>query len=215
MTGYNQDRVNKISQIMPQFSKVAKAGDTVLMGLEGDPLFPSKYGNSRPSATITRVEERENESFVHMQLSNGETKQVSSLSLSPEDVWEFDDHSFKNVLERQAGTSKDNVNYRGTSSSEMVQLREEVNSLKELLDEERYSVKQFQNTVIASMNEMAADICKLDTSGKNTEFCRTLSSEYTKMVNRAENSLSAPPSPKSPEYKGIQDDFSADDTDFF
>ena len=65
--------------------------------------------------------------------------------------------------------------------------------------------------MIASMNEMANDICKLDTSGKNTEFCQTLKGEYKKLMeSRAEQSITE-------DYRGIESesDFSAEDTDFF
>ena len=101
MSGFDVERVNKISQIMPQFSKVANKGDTVLMGLEGDPLFPFKNDETRPSGVITEIKHRENDSLITLNMNDGTTKEFSSMSLAADQVWEFDDESFQNVMERQ------------------------------------------------------------------------------------------------------------------
>lgn len=211
MSGFNQDRVNKISQIMPQFAKVAQPGDTVLMGLEGDPIFPYEAEGKRPSATIRDVNHRTNDTLVTLQLDDGSQKEVSSMSLAADQVWEYDDTTFRNVIERQQGGSKP---YRGVTNdnSEVSQLRAEVETLKMALEMERENTRNFHNTMIASMNEIASDVCKLDTSGKNTEFCKVLKSEYNHMMQaRAETTLPAENDPKT--YRGIEDDIS--DTDFF
>lgn len=224
MSGYDTERVNKISQIMPQFSKVAAKGDTVLMGLEGDPLFPFQDMNSRPKAVISGIEHRKNDSLIKLQMHDGTTKEVSSMTLAADQVWEFDDDSFQNVMERQKremdSRAEEKVEpYRGIEHEKdiITELRSEIHYLKRELSIERENSKNFHNTMIASMNEMAGDICKLDTSGNKTEFCRTLKGEYEKMIaSRSEAQI------ESNNYRGIDaadtqemDDFSADDTDFF
>lgn len=253
MSAYDKERVNKISQIMPQFSKVAQVGDTVLMGLEGDPLFPASFKTNRPSATITNIVERENDYMISLKnKKDGSVQKVSSLSIAGDQVWEFDDKSFKNVLERQKATHEARAEpsipeYRG--AEDVKQLKSEIALLRNELKAERENTRNFHNTMIASMNEMAGDICKLDTSGKHTEFCRVLNKEYSNlMASRAEaaieytspaksragshassrvssraespvpsrsvsRSASRPASPAS--YRGVEEDFSADDTDFF
>lgn len=212
-SGYDTERVTKISQIMPQFSKVAQAGDTVLMGLEGDPLFPSDFSKSRPTATITSVKQRENDYLVELKTESGEKKQFSSLSLAADQVWEFDDVSFRNVMERQR-VEQEKMNqkvkppeYRG--AEDVSSLKAQVSELKDIIEAERQNTRNFHNTMIASMNEMASDICKLDGNG-STKFCRVLNNEYTKLMeSRAEGGV----------YRGVDEyeseDFSADDTDFF
>ena len=52
---FDQDRIEKVSKIMPQFTKVAAVGDKVLMGLEGDPSFPFA-GKTRTSAEIIGID---------------------------------------------------------------------------------------------------------------------------------------------------------------
>lgn len=221
MSGYDTERVHKISQIMPQFSKVAAKGDTVLMGLEGDPLFPFN-NNDRPKAVITDIEHRNNDSIVRLKMNDGSTKEVSSMTLAADQVWEFDDTSFQNVMDRQKAEMQARAErkietppteYRGIDNSLVEELRNEIDTLKRELATERENSKNFHNTMIASMNEMASDICKLDsTNGKNTEFCQTLKGEYRKLMeSRAEQSID------NEAYRGIESesDFSADDTDFF
>ena len=234
MNGYDQERVMKISQIMPQFASVAEAGDRVLMGLEGDPLF--SFDGNRPSAQVLNVEQRAHDALVSLKMDDGNIKQVSTMSLAADEVWEFDDATFKNVMDRQAKMHQraespvlepepapEVPEYRG-KDDELSLLRAEVQDLKDMLNFERQNQRNFHNTMIASLNEMAGDICKLDSNGQNTEFCRVLNSEYTKLIeSRAESVL--------PEYRGSEnedeedeeeeeeeeeeEDFSADSTDFF
>ena len=101
VSGYDAERVNKISQIMPQFAQVAQVGDIVHLGLEGDPLFPSSFSESRPSATITSIEERANDHLIGMQLQDGSNVKYSSMTLAADQVWEFTDDTFQNVMHRQ------------------------------------------------------------------------------------------------------------------
>ena len=227
MSGFEQDRVTKISQIMPQFCKVANTGDTVLMGLEGDPLYPSDFKSSRPSATITNVSHRKNDSLVSLKMPDGSIKEVSSMTLAADQVWEFDDASFRNVMERQqkkhAPTQPEyrgvddfnslkkeisqlrnelnDAKYRG--SNDMIkEMKTEMNSMKEQLNAEKIASKNFQNTIIESMNQMAADVCNVN---PNAEFCQVLNKEYSKLTHVK--------SPVNMSHDAAE--MSADDTDFF
>ena len=117
--------------------------------------------------------------------------------------------------------------YRG-SSDDIKMLMSEISELKHQLSVERENNKNFHNTMIASMNEMASDVCRLDSSGGNTEFCRVLTASYGKLMEaRAEDQLyrGNNDDEKDDEEKDEEeeeededeeaDDFSADDTDFF
>lgn len=192
---YNTERLEKISQIMPQFSKVADVGDTVLFGLEGDPSFPEKYNENRPTGQITSIEaENDDDVLVTVKMSNGNTKKISSTTISPYDVWEFDDGSFQNVMAREsrkAAARAEAEEYRGTKEDEasVSTLKEEILKLSSELKAEKEYSRNFHNTLIASMQEMANDICKLDSKNEGAEFCRVFRTEYTKMLNRAEKSV--------------------------
>ena len=157
------------------------------------------------------------------------------MTLAADQVWEFDDISFQNVLNRQAANvaqsrAESEPEYRGTEDMNIVeQLMMEVQGLKQELHAERENNKNFHNTMIASMNELANDIIKVEGDSNRAEFCRVLTDEYSKlMASRAEDSV----------YRGTEDDddeeddeddeddeeddadedeeeFSADETDFF
>lgn len=206
------ERIEKISKIMPQFSKVAQVGDMVLMGLEGDPAFPFKE-DSRPSATVTKVSQTEDgNNTVTLELSDGNIKEVSSYTIAPGDVWEFSDESFANVMERERKMQEEKMRaedaaraeesaYRGTND-----LEKQINELRAELEAERQLTRNFHNTYIASLHELANDVCALDPSGKGCQFCRTFNAEYTKMQSRGEKSLYRGSDKESAEEKYTSDD---------
>lgn len=195
---YQPDRISKISRIMPQFTKVAAVGDTVMMGLEGDPAFPTAWKNgTRPMATITDVVSEVDGTSVKLRMDDGTQKVVNEYSIAPGDVWEYTDEAFSNVMERErkaqeiamsrAETPVADASYRGDKSI-VDDLRQEVELLKAQLSEERALTRSFQNTYIMTMKELANDVMKLDTSG-SASFCRTFAHEYDKMQARAEQSI--------------------------
>lgn len=199
---YDQSRISKISKILPQFSEVARPGDTVMMGLEGDPAFPFS-GRDRPKATIKAVNRAESGIDVTLGFENGQTKVVNSYSIAPGEVWEYTDPSFANVMERERKAAEmrnrsESQVYRGNSS-----LEEQVASLKAELAAEREHTRNFHNTYIASLHELANDVCKLDTSGKLAPFCRTFNKEYEHMLNRSEEAV----------FRGQAEDDSESDDD--
>lgn len=192
---FNQERISKISKIIPQFTKVAKVGDTVMMGLEGDPVFPYD-GSNRPTATIESLTPNGNDVTIGLKMSDGTVKSVSMYSVAPTDVWEFTDKSFAQVMarERQA-QEKRIVDARAEKPIEVVQksssngdMRQEIASLRAELEAERKLTRNFHNTYIASLHELASDVCKIDnlTGGKNASFCKTFNNEYEKMQSRGE-----------------------------
>ena len=194
---YDQDRISKISKIMPQFNKVARVGDSVLMGLEGDPCFPNMKGG-RPSATIENIVRGSSGTQIDLRMSDGSTKSVNEFSIVPNEVWEYSDASFTKVMEREreanerrmvAARAEESVKahsttkYRGEGD-----IRSEIEQLRSELKAEIAHTRNFHSTYIASLHELAADVCKLDSTGKCANFCRTFNTEYTKMQSRAESS---------------------------
>ena len=194
MSLYDSERVGKISTIMPNFANVAQKGDVVRMGLEGDPLYdPSlaKYG------TIERIENGDlaDEKIVTIRDNeSGTVRSFSSTSIKPNEVWEFTDDTFKNVLNREQEKHRaeqaivqhqepENT-YRG--SNEVQMLRDEISNLRAMIESESTQRKDFSNTVIETMKEIASDVCK---TNSDAPFCRMFQSEYHKMVNRAEGGI--------------------------
>lgn len=180
-TTFDASRVSKIAQIMPEFGSVAEPGDVVMMGLEGDPLFPNSYHTNRPTCRIENIQKLGDEYRVKLvNVATNEASFVNTSSLSPNDVWEFTDASFDKVVERQRLSKQkaraEDASYRG---------QHEINELRAELRTEREVNKAFQATVIDSFKEFARDMCKLD-QNKACEFCHLFSSQYDTMKARNE-----------------------------
>lgn len=195
---YDSDRLEKISRITPYFTKVARVGDVVYRGLEGDPQFPREWNRNRPTARITDITQTSDGTVLTMS-SRGETFTVDEHTIAPTKVWEFTDDTFKNVLARERAEhtlmqSKPNVpaiDYRGIEN-----MRSEITLLRSELEKERTYNRNFHNVYIQSLSEIAKDIIGVE-NGTGTNFAKTFEQEYTKM--RAENSL----------YRGSEDEMSA------
>jgi len=197
---FDPARIEKISRIMPQFSKVAAKGDEVLLGLQGDPAFPFSNKN-RPSAIIEEVRQSKNGTMVDLRLDDGSRKSINEFTIAPGDVWEFSDKGFEKVMDRERAQYRseaalnekkiEKVDYRGVED-----LREQVAALRSELQAERQLTRNFHNTYIATLHELANDVCSLDSKGDGAQFCRTFNSEFTKMQSRAEDGL----------YRGVTDD---------
>lgn len=208
---FDRERLDKISNINASFFSVARVGDEVHMGLQGDPAFPYS-DHARPMATIQDVKHVGNNNVqVQLGMADGTTRMVDKYTISPGDVWEFTDASFEKVLhrEQQAHMSRAETalkaapvheKYRGVESlsSEIEQLRAELNAERDL-------VKSFHNTYIASMSELATDICKLDTKNE-ANFCRTFKKEYNTMMHRAEGKFRGTASQTKEEDSMSEDD---------
>jgi len=193
MQVFDQDRVLKIGAIMPKFNEVAQPGDSVLMGLEGDPKFPYTASN-RPSATIETITRNNTGTEIRLKLSNGTYKTVNEYSVGPADVWEYSDHAFQQVFERERNKVQPKQSHTSRSESALAEsgsksLQAQISQLRSELESERQMTRNFHTTYVASLHELASDVCKLDTSGKHASFCRTFNNEYDKMQNRGEKSL--------------------------
>jgi U3 small nucleolar RNA-associated protein 14 len=209
--------MQKISKIIPEFSRVAQVGDEVMMGLEGDPKYPF-HNRDRPMATISHITKGDDGIAIELTKNDGTTMLVNEYTQSPSQVWEFSDETFKNVLdrEREKQNRAEQSLYRGndrTGSSEISMLRQEVEFLKSSLEDEKTVNRDFHNTYIASLYELSGDICKLDTTGKCANFCRTFNAEYDKMKARAENGLYRGTSNGAVNYRNEKDDDSEEEED--
>lgn len=202
---YDSDRVKKISVIMPNFAQVAEVGDEVATGLVGDPLYREA---TRFVGNIEKIQQGEGEEkLISIRDSaSGQVKTFSSQSIKPNEVWEFTDSGFKNVLERERraqemraeselkaeNAKKDYRGLFGKSSQDKVidDLRAELSLLKTKMEEDRKTTQSFNNTVISSMHEMASDICKLDVTGEKAEFCKIFNTQFDEMKRmRSESSF--------------------------
>lgn len=199
MSAYDPERIDRISKIMPEFCKVARAGDEVMLGLEGDPNFPYR-GSSRPTAIVTGVRHEADGPNVTLRTADGRETQVNQYTIAPKDVFEYTDDSFANVMERErarqmtemATSRAETPAYRG---SEMSAMQEQLQALRTELTKERELTRSFHQTYLAGLKELTNDMCELDPTGKACRFSRTYNIEYDKMRARAESQV----------YRGVQD----------
>ena len=206
---YQQDRIDKISRIMPHFSKVAEVGDRVMMGLEGDPAYP--FGSERPLATVTGVKNNGDDVIVNLRMDNGAEQSVSSMSINPKEVWEFTDDAFQKVMAReQRHAARAEAALAGPivepetlpDNRSVSEMQSQIDELKAELRAERDMTRNFHNVYIKTMHELASDVMKLDRDGDTCQFCKVFDKEYTKMQNRAEDSL----------YRGTETHVESDDS---
>lgn len=198
---FDQERIAKIREIMPKFADVAMVGDRVMMGLQGDPMDPYK-GNDRPTATIVNKSADE----VTLKMADNSRRTVSKYAIAPKDVWEFTDDSFKNVLTREKAKVMEASRAETTTvQAKSNDLASEVAQLRSELATERNLTRDFHKTYIASMRELAADVCKIDaaTGNKHASFCRTFRDQYSKMESRGELGI----------FRGAEDCESESDSD--
>lgn len=188
MALYDSSRVEKIAKITPYFTQVARVGDSVHMGLQGDPMFPKQFEQNRPMATITGIDRREDGTQVTLTHSNGATQTVSEYTISPSEVWEFTDATFNKVLSRERDAAAKEraettmaASYRGVED-----LSSEIDTLRAELAAERKLTRNFHNVYIATLNELTKDMRNIE-SGVPTSFARTFNAEYEKM--RAESGM--------------------------
>ena len=173
---------------MPQYSQVAQVGDTVRMGLQGDPLFPPSYSISRPTATVESVDAQGDEHLVHLRMGDGSSKTVSSMSLAPDSLWEFSDATLAEVMEREQARHQhvrvDEAKFRGlahAAPAPSVAPEAELATLEDELRAERERNAAFRGVAIDSVKGLAEDIRRLDTA-RNCRFCHVFGDGYDRKL---------------------------------
>jgi hypothetical protein len=208
---YDAERLQKIGEIMPRFCSHVEVGDEIAFGLEGDPLFPDEFKSERPTGVVTKVKAMEdNGSTIRVQMKNGSSIDVPPHSVDPQRVWEFTDETFQNVLKRSIEKNmpvEESPDYRGTEEpqvGELTKLRSELNTMKDQFQREMEESKNFNNTLIATLHEMAADVCR--NNPDSAGFCSVFNDEYNKMM-----STDGSANKSTPFYSDFSD--SSDDSD--
>ena len=182
---YDAERMQVIGSVMPEFSNLVKEGDTVCMGLEGDSMFPSEYRGARPVGTVTKKVIHDNKE-VSLTLNFGENEPervVSSFSIKPTDVYELTDATFKRVMhaEKQLHAEKNaETKYGNAESRTLDKLNAQIDVLAKRLETQEYRSKELGDTLIASLEAVARDVCTVSdaTNSKPTEFCHNFTQEY-------------------------------------
>lgn len=188
-----------IAETMPQFLMYAQEGDEIVFGMDGDPENP--YADSEaPMGIITEVEHNvDGPPTLTVLLQSGPRAGTHMVldphSIDPMKLWSFSERSFPSVLERamnmnSAKSSDDRVDvYRGSSGAheEMRKLRQDVEKMKREYQEGAAEIRNFNNTVVATLNGFAEDMCQLGAG--SSSFCNTFHTEYMSMVGGEKGAL--------------------------
>lgn len=208
---YDPERLSKIAEIMPRFNQHVRPGDEIALGLEGDPEFPKAFENDRPVGIVQKVKSLDDgeTTSLRVQLQDGSTVDIMPHSIDPTRVWEFTNRSFQNVLRRSIEENapemlgNEEATYRGAAEGDdMMSLRAQMNDMKVEFEREMKETRAFNNTLIATLHEMANDVCKMSAqNGDKSGFCSIFANEYEKMMGESSNS------------KVFESDFSDSDSD--
>lgn len=180
MSLYDPERVSSIAEIMPRFAAHVQPGDRLMLGISDDPLFPEDYRYERPEGTVVHVKALDDSgehTTVRMRMDNGSIVDLHPGTVDPERLWEYTDASYQKVLER---TSPEPA-YRGSGGADnpVQELRNEIAQMRADYDNELQDVRVFNNTLLATLHEMASDVCN---TSSNAPFCSVFVSEYKNMM---------------------------------
>ena len=178
MEFYEPERVQKIATIMNKFREVARVGDRVHLGLEGDPQNTYR-GTNRPTATIVKVKnEGTPHATVRLRFDSGKSVDIKPHSL--ERLWEFTDASFEKVIERNQPAS-----YRGRATapdlsefrSQYAKLQKQVGELQETLIQEQDRNRKFGEAMVSTVRELTKEM-KGEVADGEPRFSSTFNQVY-------------------------------------
>merc|ERR1712224_530485 len=94
---------------MPSLASMAREGDEVIMGLEGDPLL--KIDQHRATGVIESITEGDDgEMLVTINHTHSGNKGVySSQTIKPNEVWEFTPTTLNAVMERERRAKDEHI----------------------------------------------------------------------------------------------------------
>lgn len=163
-------RLSQLADIVPRFNQHVQPGDEVLMGIQGDALFP--YADAtRPRMTVKSVDRSQSDpSSVELVLSDqtGREVVVPRNNIDASKLWEFSDDSFNNVVERAVSASA-SAQATGSRSSASASER----SIEARMDE----MDAFKKKVVMTLNEMAKEVRKAK-NGEECTFCTLFNETY-------------------------------------
>lgn len=173
---YDSDRIQLMSRVMPEFHKSVKAGDTLLMGIQSDKLFP--YADAeRPVAKVQSV----HSSGLGVDVG-GEYKFLSTTDLHPKNVYELTPETFENVLQRsleQSAAEKSGVDTSTASTAQSANANANANVQVQLenVRSELQQLRSAQQSVNKDLVRALYRTCK-DISSNQTKFSKSFSKQY-------------------------------------
>lgn len=198
------DRISQLSDIIPRFNQFVNEGDVIMMGIEGDPLYPFHEGE-RPMATVKRVD-RDDQDPTNVSLLldvDGVETTVPKNNIDPNLVWEFTEKSFQNVVERAMENSNDFVASSSSGASgalpqgnsdastmSMAEMAQRLNAYETVFAQianELDETRKFNTNVVRTFKQMSKDVLRLDSDGE-CKFCQLFTDEYKENMSDSSDS---------------------------
>jgi hypothetical protein len=149
---YNSERVGKLSKIQPTFAENIQTNDQIMLGIEGDHLFPAKYRSSRPVLTVSHKVQNEQGWDVHAVAHDGHLHILKAGDISPTGCWEVTEKTFADMMSRKE------ERYRSTKAQNSIDERLAVIEAKQA--EEFSANESFRSAIVDGMAAMASEIDK-------------------------------------------------------
>lgn len=232
MTSYedvmNPDRISQLSEIVPKFNEYVKEGDVLLLGMEGDPLYPYDQDN-RPEVRVKRIlrDSDGNTEIVGRNMSTGRRVTIPKSNVDPKLLYEFSDDTFQKVIERNMNknsNSSEGLEYRGSPAPSMnngYDMEARLANYEQAFEEiakELQETRQFNSNVVKTFKEVSKDVKRLDQYG-DCKFCDLYLDEYRANLSQSDSSSDSEMSEMSSDSDSSDassefSDFSSDQSDF-
>jgi len=178
----SNDRLSRLSEIMPRFNQHVQVGDEVALGIEGDALFPYG-GGGRPVMKVKSVQRSADDATDVSLVLEGEGGReviVPRHTVDPSTVWEFTDRGFDAVIGRtvSAASATNAAQPRAAPQDSLAALSARVDEMD-----------GFKKKVVQTMNEMAKEV-QMAARGEDCQFCKLFTDTYS-AANRSDDSSDA------------------------
>ena len=182
---FDPERVEKIKEIMPRFTKHCRVGDRIQFGLEGDTHYPEAFRTNRPAGVVTKIKNVNTPlATLRVRTDSGQVVDVPHSTVNPERLWDFEEKTFAKVLARtqpaRAAGAEPTFRASAARNDGLDDLRAKVDQLNQRLDAELSSSRSFNGALIASFNELAGEVHKQ--GGDTTPFASSFTKEYRSMI---------------------------------
>ena len=189
MQAYAPDRVSRLAEISTKFTSVARVGDEIHLGIEGDSEMPARYrGAGRPTGVITKIKnEGTDHATLRVRLRSGSTVDLHPYSIDGSRVWEYTPKAWENVLARNGLAPDGPSSYRGSATNgELLAMRKEMADMSSKFNREMAEAKEFNSALVESIAAMTGEIVQANPDAKySAVFQREYKGQSRQMAQEA------------------------------
>lgn len=184
------ERVQALRTILTRYAEHLQVDDVIRRGVDGDPIGVYR-GDDRPKGRVTEILERSDDGVVRFRaVFDGEELVLSNCDLHPKGVWEIDKDHVPIFRGRVRGETPEVVaapskEYRAIVDEQFesfrgelnTTLRQEIDTLRELVDKYEETNAEFRTTTASALREMSGDLLS-SYRGGTTSFAQEYVDRY-------------------------------------